>query len=150
MRVEKKSLNEALRILGKVVCQTSPVELYRAIRFAGDLDEVRAMATDGKEVVSVVINAMPEADVDFCVPYKDLKELVRISRNETLELTGKRLSLRKLKAFRRMPKPSVLMQIFVSIWRRRLQSSTATNTGWFCRASIFQILALQRRTVSNC
>ena len=89
MRVEKRVLNDALCILGKVVCQNSPVELYRAIRFAGDPDEVRAMATDGKEVVSLVINAMPEADVDFCVPYKDLKELVRISRNETLELTGK-------------------------------------------------------------
>ena len=28
MRVEKKVLNDALRVLGKVVCQTSPVELY--------------------------------------------------------------------------------------------------------------------------
>ena len=38
MRVEKKTLNDALRILGKVVCQTSPVELYRSIRFTGDED----------------------------------------------------------------------------------------------------------------
>ena len=35
MRVKKKTLNDALRILGKVVCQTSPVELYRSIRFVG-------------------------------------------------------------------------------------------------------------------
>ena len=35
MRVEKKVLNDALR--GKVVCQTSPVELYRSIRFVGDV-----------------------------------------------------------------------------------------------------------------
>lgn len=27
MRIEKKVLNDALRVLGKVVCQTSPVEL---------------------------------------------------------------------------------------------------------------------------
>ena len=27
MRIEKKTLNDALRVLGKVVCQTSPVEL---------------------------------------------------------------------------------------------------------------------------
>ena len=26
MRIEKKTLNDALRVLGKVVCQTSPVE----------------------------------------------------------------------------------------------------------------------------
>ena len=31
MRVEKKTLNDALRMLGKVVCQTSPVESYRSI-----------------------------------------------------------------------------------------------------------------------
>ena len=39
MRVEKKVLNDALRILAKVVCQTSPVELYRYIRFTGDEDD---------------------------------------------------------------------------------------------------------------
>ena len=44
MRVEKKVLNDALRILGKVVCQTSPVELYRSIRFIGDEDGAMAMA----------------------------------------------------------------------------------------------------------
>ena len=38
MRVEKKMLNDALRVLGKVVCQTSPVELYRSVRFVGDGD----------------------------------------------------------------------------------------------------------------
>ena len=31
MRIEKKTLNDALRVLGKVVCQTSPVELYRSV-----------------------------------------------------------------------------------------------------------------------
>ena len=31
MKIEKKVLNEALRVLGKVVCQTSPVELHRSV-----------------------------------------------------------------------------------------------------------------------
>ena len=53
MRVEKRVLNDALRVLGKVVCQTSPVELYRSVRFVGDGDGVMAMATDGVETVSV-------------------------------------------------------------------------------------------------
>ena len=39
MRIEKKTLNDALRVLGKVVCQTSPVEPYRSIRFTGDEDD---------------------------------------------------------------------------------------------------------------
>ena len=71
MRIEKKVLNDALRVLGKVVCQTSPVELYRAVRFAGSPGNIRAMATDGVEVVSVEVEAFTENGIDFCVPYKD-------------------------------------------------------------------------------
>ena len=51
MRIEKKTLNDALRVLGKMVCQTSPVELYRSVRFVGDVDGVMAMATNGVETV---------------------------------------------------------------------------------------------------
>ena len=89
MRVEKKVLNDALRVLGKVVCQTSPVELYRSIRFTDDEDGAMAMATDGVEVVSVMLDAFAENEFDFCVPFRELKDLVRASRSETLELTGK-------------------------------------------------------------
>ena len=89
MKVEKKNLNEALRVLGKVVCQTSPVELYRAVRFVGDETGVKAMATDGIETVSVAIQTEVESPVDFCVPYRELKELIRINRSETMDLTGK-------------------------------------------------------------
>ena len=88
MRIEKKTLNDALRVLGKVVCQTSPVELYRSIRFVGDADGVMAMATDGVEVVSVILDAFAETEIDFCVPFKELKDQVRIGRSETIELTG--------------------------------------------------------------
>ena len=88
MRIEKKTLNDALRVLGKVVCQTSPVELYRSIRFVGDADGVMAMATDGVEVVSVILDAFAESEIDFCVPFKDLKDQVRMGRSETLDLTG--------------------------------------------------------------
>ena len=66
MRVEKRVLNDALRVLGKVVCQTSPVELYRSIRFVGDENGVLAMATDGVETVSVAVDAFTESEIDFC------------------------------------------------------------------------------------
>ena len=89
MRIEKKTLNDALRVLGKVVCQTSSVELYRSVRFVGDVDGVMAMATDGVETVSVILDALAETEIDFCVPFKELKELVRMGRSETIELTGK-------------------------------------------------------------
>ena len=89
MRIEKKTLNDALRVLGKVVCQTSPVELYRSVRFVGDVDGVMAMATDGVETVSVAVDAFTETEIDFCVPFKELKDLVRMGRSETIESTGK-------------------------------------------------------------
>ena len=89
MRIEKKTLNDALRVLGKVVCQTSPVELYRSVRFVGNGDGVMAMAMDGVETVSVTVDAFTENEIDFCVPFKELKDLVRMGRSETIELTGK-------------------------------------------------------------
>ena len=89
MRVEKRVLNDALRVLDKVVCQTSPVELYRSVRFVGDENGIRAMATDGVETVSVAVDASAETEIDFCVPFKELKDLVRMGRSETIELTGK-------------------------------------------------------------
>jgi len=46
MRVEKRVLNDTLRVLGKVVCQTSPVELYRSVRFVGDENGILAMVGD--------------------------------------------------------------------------------------------------------
>ena len=88
MKVEKRNLNDALRVLGKVVCQTSPVELYRSVRFVGNADGITAMATDGGETVSVQIDAVTEMEVDFCVPFRKLKDLIRINRSETLELEG--------------------------------------------------------------
>ena len=89
MRIEKRVLNDALRVLGKVVCQTSPVELYRSVRFVGDENGIRVMATDGVETVSVILDAFTETEIDFCVPFKELKDLVRMGRSETIELTGK-------------------------------------------------------------
>ena len=88
MKIKKRVLNDALRVLGKMVCQTSPVELYRSIRFVGDERGIHAMATDGVEAVEVAVEAVTNQEVDFCLPFKELKELVRISRSDELELTG--------------------------------------------------------------
>ena len=96
MRVEKRALNDALRVLGKVVCQTSPVELCRSVRFVGDVDGVMAMATDGVETVSVAVDAFAESEIDFCVLFKEFKDLVRMGRSETIELSGKFIEFPKL------------------------------------------------------
>ena len=88
MKIEKRNLNEALRVLGKVVCQTSPVELYRSVRFVGNAEKCLAMSTDGVETVTVTLDVFSDEDFDFCVSFKDLKELIRINRSEMLEVEG--------------------------------------------------------------
>ena len=47
------------------------------------------MATDGVETVSVILDAFAETEIDFCVPFKELKDQVRIGRSETLELASR-------------------------------------------------------------
>ena len=88
MKITKNELSRALRVLGKVVCQTSPVELYRSIRFVGDECGICAMATDGVESVSVKLEAFADSAIDFCIPFKELKEEIRTTRSEFMELSG--------------------------------------------------------------
>ena len=92
MKITKNELSRALKVLGKVVCQTSPVELYRSIRFVGDECGICAMATDGVETVSVKLEAFADSAIDFCIPFKELKEQIRTTRSEFMELSGNSLA----------------------------------------------------------
>ena len=97
MKIEKKNLNEALKVLGKVVSQTSPVEVQKSIRFVGDANGITAMATDGTEVISLAIEATAEYEIDFCVPFKDLKDMIRFERSEMLDIDGKHFDYPQIK-----------------------------------------------------
>lgn len=91
MRIEKKVLNDALRILGKMVCQTSPAEVFRGVRFVGTPGDVLAMATDGVEQVSLRIDAEVEGAEDFFVEYRVLREMVRTARGNRIVLEGRKV-----------------------------------------------------------
>ena len=97
MKITKKNLNEALKVLGKVVSQTSPVEVQKSIRFVGDANGVTAMATDGIEVISLKVEAFTEHEIDFCVPFKDLKDMIRFERSEMLDIDGVHLDYPQIK-----------------------------------------------------
>ena len=47
MKIEKRVLGGALRVLGKVACQNSPVEEYRSIRFQNGDNSVTVFAING-------------------------------------------------------------------------------------------------------
>ena len=91
MRIEKKVLNDALRILGKMVCQTSPAEVFRGVRFVGIPGDVLAMATDSVEQVSLRIDAEVEGTEDFVVEYRALREMVRTAKGSRIELKGRKV-----------------------------------------------------------
>ena len=67
MKVRKSVLLEALKVLGKVVAQTSPVEVVRSVRFVGDSGRMRLMATDGVECVALHVECEVAAEGDFAV-----------------------------------------------------------------------------------
>lgn len=98
MKIEKKVLNNALRILGKVVCQTSPVEVFLGVRFVGTPGKVLAMATDGVELVSLRIDAETEGSEDFFVEYRALWEMVRTARSNRIVLEGRKVEYPVLEA----------------------------------------------------
>ena len=98
MRIEKKVLNDALRILGKMVCQTSPAEVFRGVRFVGTPGDVLAMATDGVEQVSLRIDAEVEGTEDFVVEYRTLREMVRTTKGSRIELKGRNVEYPALDA----------------------------------------------------
>ena len=98
MRIEKKVLNDALRILGKMVCQTSPAEVFRGVRFVGTPGDVLAMATDGVELVSLRIDAEVEGTEDFVVEYRALREMVRTAKGSRIELKGRKVEYPALEA----------------------------------------------------
>ena len=98
MKIEKKVLNDALRILGKVVCQTSTVEVFRGIRFVGTPEKVLAMATDSVEQVSLRIDAEVEGTEDFVVEYRALREMVRTAKGSRIELKGRKVEYPALEA----------------------------------------------------
>ena len=91
MKIKKSVLVEALKVLGKVVSQTSPVEVLRSVRFLGVGEQVWLTATDGVESVTVEVAGDAGDMEDFAVEYKALRELIRSTRGGEVEVTGKRL-----------------------------------------------------------
>ena len=91
MKIKKSVLQEALKVLGKVVSQTSPVEVLRSVRFLGFGGQVWLTATDGVESVTIEVAGDAGDMEEFAVEYKALRELIRSTRGGEIEVTGKRL-----------------------------------------------------------
>lgn len=91
MKIEKRVLGGALRVLGKVAYQNSPVEEYRSIRFRGGENRVKVSATNGREWITFDLPCKADGTFDFAIELKTLRERIRHEYDETIELTGKSL-----------------------------------------------------------
>ena len=98
MKIKKSVLVEALKVLGKVVSQTSPVKVQRSVRFLGVGEQVWLTATDGVESVTVEAAGNAGELEDFAVEYKALRELIRPTHGGEIEVTGKRLEWPEMEA----------------------------------------------------
>ena len=94
MKIEKRVLGGALRVLGKVACQNSPVEEYRSIRLRGGENSVNVSATNGREWITLDLPCQADGTFDFAIELKILRDRIRHEYGETIELTGKSLPWR--------------------------------------------------------
>ena len=108
MKIKKSVLLEALKVLGKVVAQTSPEEVVRSVRFVGDGGLLRLMATDGVECVAVSVECEVAEAVDFAVEYRALRELIRSTRGGEVEVSGKQLEWPELEV---IPEEAVSVEL---------------------------------------
>ena len=95
MKIEKCVLQELLQVLGKVVRPESVVEEYKSVRFVGipGSFQVEAVATDGKQYVSVTVEAVDDKEINFAVPFAELEQRAADCQGNALEINGKSLAL---------------------------------------------------------
>ncbi len=111
MKIRKSVLLEALKVLGKIVAQTSPVEVVRSVRFVGDGGRMWLMATDGVECVAVSVKCEVAEAVDFAVEYRALRELIRSTRGGEVEVSGTQLEWPELEV---VPEEAVSVELPVT------------------------------------
>jgi len=91
MKIEKKVLVGALKVLGKVSSPTLTKAMKRQVRFQGVDGTVIATMTGDSEVVALRLTAESEEDFDFSIQYMALREMVRTG-GRVLDLQGETMT----------------------------------------------------------
>ena len=86
IEVLKNELAGALSALGKLVCRTAPVELYRSLRIEGKEDKISFQTIGVDEAITYTITA--ESVDEFCVivNFDEFRTVVRYGRNKSVVL----------------------------------------------------------------
>ena len=86
IEVSKSELAGALSALGKLVCWTSPVEVYRSLRIEGKENSISFQTVGLDEAITYTLPA--EGVEDFCVivNFDEFRTVVRYGRNKSVVL----------------------------------------------------------------
>ena len=84
IEVSKSELAGALSALGRLVCRTSPVEVYRSLRIDGKENKISFQTVGLDEAITYTLPA--EVVEEFCVVvnFDEFRTVVRASRNKSL------------------------------------------------------------------
>ena len=88
MRIEvsKSELSGALSALGKLVCRTAPVELFRSLRIEGKENKIELQTTSIDEVLTCTIHAEGAGEFRVVVNFDEFRTVVRYGRNKSTVL----------------------------------------------------------------
>ena len=84
IEVLKNELAEALRALGKLVCRTSPVDVYRSLRIEGKNNQISFQTVGLDEAITCTLHVEGVGDFVTVVNFDEFRTVVRASRNKSL------------------------------------------------------------------
>ena len=86
VEISKSELAGALGALGKLVCRTSPVEIYRSLRIEGKNNQISFQTAGANEAITFTLPAEGVEEFAVVVNFDEFRSIVRASRNKTLVL----------------------------------------------------------------
>ncbi|MBQ7206743.1 MAG: hypothetical protein IJS01_02990 [Lentisphaeria bacterium] len=86
VEISRNELAGALSALGKLVCRTSPVEVYRSLRIEGKNNQISFQTAGVNEAITFMLPAEDVEEFAVVVNFDEFRTIVRASRNKTLVL----------------------------------------------------------------
>ena len=84
IEIVKNELAGALSALGKLVCRTSPVEVYRSLRIEGKENKISFQTVGLDETITYTLPVEGVGDFVTIVNFDEFRTVVRASRNKSL------------------------------------------------------------------
>ena len=87
MNLNKNTLAGAFGALGKLICRTSPLALYKSIKIEAEEGKLRLSTCGMNEMVSYELETDGEEEFSCMVGFDEFRDAVKSGRNKTVSLT---------------------------------------------------------------